>query len=119
MSAKIYIIILISLFQLSFPITLSNIKVNGGNYGNIFKFYISGTTTESITKSINIPMIILIEEEEKEAQCSIENTESGGQALYTCTYSENIESNIYLKNEQDNISGIDDNIQIKPIDLNI
>ena len=119
MSTKIYIIILISIFQLSFPIALSNIKVNGGNYGNIFKFYISGTTTESITRTINIPMKILIEEEEKEAQCSIDNTESGSLALYTCIYSENIESNLYLKNEQDYISGINVNMLIKPIDLSI
>ena len=119
MSPKIYIIILISIFQLIFPTTLSDIEVNGGNYGNIFKFYISGTTTESITKSINIPMIILINEEEKEAKCTIENTESDSLALYTCTYSENIESNVYLKNEQDNLSGITENKQIKPIELSI
>ena len=122
MSTKIYIIILISIFHLSFHNTLTSIKVNGGNYGNIFKFYISGTTTDSIIRSINIPMIILIEnggeQEEKEAKCSVEDTPSSGLALYTCSYNENIQSNVYLKSEQENIGNTDD-LQIKPQDLTL
>lgn len=118
MSINIYII-LISIFNLSLNIPLTNVEVNGGNYGNSFIFYVSGTADASISKSISVPMIILINEEEKEVKCSIENTESGSLALYSCKYNINIESNVYLKKELDNHPDDIGNIEIKPINLNI
>ena len=118
MSKKANVALLILLFQLIFCSTLTNVQVNGGNFGNSFKFIISGTTSEAITKSANLPVIIIISGEEKEAKCSIGNTPSGETAIYTCIYSANINGNVFLKNVQD-IFEISDNLEIKPIELSI
>ena len=99
MSKKANVALLILLFQLIFCSTLTNVQVNGGNFGNSFKFIISGTTAEAITKSANLPVIIIISEEEKEAKCSIGNTHSKKTAIYSWIYSTNINGNVYLKIE--------------------
>ena len=118
-----YIILFFSILQLALNTGLTDIKINGGNYGYIFKFFISGTTDESINKSINIPVILLVDGDEKEAKCSIENTDSGNVAFYSCLYDGNINGNdIYIKYEENNIFGIDNNSEnnkIKPLVLNI
>ena len=118
MSINIYII-LISIFNLYLNIPITNIEVNGGNYGNSFIFYISGTAEESISKSITVPIIILIDDEEKEVKCSVEDTVSGSLAFYSCKYNKNIESNVFLKKELDNHLDDTGNIEIKPLNLNI
>ena len=123
MIKKIYSILFFSILQLAFNTGLTDIKINGGNYGYIFKFFITGTTEESISKSINIPVILLVSGDEKEAKCSIENTDSGNVAFYSCLYDGNINGNdIYIKYEEGNIFGIDNNSEnnkIQPLPLNI
>ena len=78
-------------------IPITNIEVNGGNYGNSFLFYISWIAEESISKSITLPIIILINDEEKEVKCSADDTVSGDLILFSCKYNKNIESNVFLK----------------------
>ena len=118
MSMKLNITLFILLFHLIFSSSLTNIEVNGGNFGNSFKFIISGNTEEIITKSSNIPVVIIIDEEEKEAKCSVENSAAGGKAFYSCIYSNIIDGSVFLKNVQD-IFEISDNLEIKPIELNL
>ena len=118
MSMKLNITLFILLFHLIFSSSLTNIEVNGGNFGNSFKFIISGNTEEIITKSSNIPVVIIIDEEEKEAKCSVENSAAGGKAFYSCIYSNIIDGSVFLKNLQD-IFEISDNLEIKPIELNL
>jgi hypothetical protein len=119
MMEKTLVTLLILLYQI-FCSTLTGVQVNGGNFGNSFKFIISGTTSETITKSTNIPVIIIISGEEKEAKCSIGNTASGETAIYSCIYSTNINGDVYvyLKNLQDFFQ-ISNNLEIKPIELSI
>ena len=116
MSKLFYIILLISILQTIFLLDLTSIEVNGGNWGSSFKFIISGTTSQLITKSSNIPVDLLIGEgesqEQKEAKCSVERTESGQKALYSCLYNENVIGTAFFKNEENQY-------EISPFSLNI
>ena len=113
-------ILLISFFQLVFLSSLTEFQVIGGNYGNSYKFIISGTAREEINKSINIPITIIFgEEQEKEAKCSIENTSSGQTALYSCIYTNNVEERVYIKSGQNNFLESDSNVEIIPLSLEI
>ena len=117
----ISIIILLSIFGIAFLNGLSSITINGGNYGYDFVLFITGTTETSITKSINLPIKLLVDGDELEAKCSVENTASGQAAFYSCIYDNNIdnENNIYIKYEENNIYGINENSLIKPFAINI
>ena len=120
MITKMYIILFFSILQFTFNTGLTDIKINWGNYWYIFKFFISGTTEESINRLINIPFILLVAGDEKEAKCSIENTDSRNVAFYSCLYDGNINGNdIYIKYGENNIFYIDNNNKIKPLVLNI
>ena len=112
------IILLLLLIKVSIYISLTNIKINGGNYGNTFKFIISGTAQTTIESS-NIPIKILEGAEEKISQCSVDYTESGQNALYSCIYEGNLDGTIKIKDEQDDISEIGEGSEIKPLSINI
>ena len=116
MSKLTYIILLISIFQTTFLLDLTSYEVNGGNWGNSFKFIISGTASQLITKSSNIPVDLLIGEEDnqqqKEARCSVERTESGQRAIYSCIYNEIVTEKIFFKNDETTY-------QINPLSLSI
>ena len=117
---KSNITLLLLLLKLYFYASLTNIKIYGGNYGNTFKYIISGTAESDIKKSSNIPIKILIENIEKISLCSVENIKSGEIALYSCIYEGNLNGTIKIKVEQDNISGIEEEEnEIKPFSLSI
>ena len=113
-------LLLISFFQLVFLLGLTEFQVTGGNWGNAFKFIISGKTEEAINKSINIPITIVSGEgQEQEAKCSIENTASRQVASYSCIYGNNVNGRVYIKNVQTNFFESDSNVEIKPLSLEI
>ena len=108
-------------FSVSYEVILNNIKVNGGNYGDSFIFTISGTAKEDIFESSNIIIKILVGEEEKEASCSVNNADSGENAIYYCILEETIlEIKPALKKDQENnIFEISENVDIEPVTLEI
>ena len=118
---KIFLIVIILYFSISYGAYLDNIKVIGGNYGNIFRFIISGTANDDIIGSSNNIIKILIGEEEKDALCSVKNTNLGEIGIYSCTLEEPIsEGKSFLKKEQDNnIFEISENIEIKPLQIEL
>lgn len=118
---KTFLIFIILYFSIADGAYLDNIKVNGGNYGNIFKFIISGTANDDIINSSNNIIKILIGEEEKDALCSVKNTNSGEIGIYSCILEEFIsEGKPFLKKEQDNnIFEISENIEIKPQEIEL
>ena len=118
MNKKFYFILIFSLLNLSYQ-SLTDIQVIGGNYGFTFKFIIVGTTNEAISNASNIPIAIEIGGQDFTAECSVENTNTGETAIYSCTYNENINGAIYLKQGQESISGITSNMEIKPKNLNV
>ena len=108
-------------FSVSYEVILNNIKVNGGNYGDSFIFTLSGTAKEDIFESSNIIIKILVGEEEKEASCSVNNADSGENAIYYCILEETIlEIKPALKKDQENnIFEISENVDIEPVTLEI
>ena len=121
---KAFYLIFISLLNLTFQVTLEEIISYGGNYGNIFKFIIIQTIqNENIINTSNIQVKISInQEEEKFAQCSIENNTLGQYFFYICSYEKNIYSeNIYISKNQEYSIGIEiyDYIKISPMYLNL
>lgn len=111
------------LFIHIFSVTLKDVKVIGGNYDSHYQFILSGITDELIQKSQNEKIKILIDKEEKETICSVEETQPNELAKYFCKYSERInvkhDSYIYLKKKQNNISGLGDNLRIEPMKITI
>ena len=117
---KIFLIVFILYFSISYGAYLDNIKVIGGNYGNIFKFIISGTANDDIINSSNNIIKILTGEEEKEALCSVKDTNSGEIGIYSCNLEESISGKPFLKKEQDNnIFEISENIEIEPLEIEL
>ena len=121
---KAFYLIFISLLNLTFQVTLEEIISYGGNYGNIFKFIIIQTIqNENIINTSNIQVKISInQEEEKFAQCSIENNTLGQYFFYICSYEKNIYSeNIYISKNQEYSIGIEiyDYIKISPMYLTL
>ena len=117
---KIFLIVFILYFSISYGAYLDNIKVIGGNYGNIFKFIISGTANDDIINSSNNIIKILTGEEEKEALCSVKDTNSGEIGIYSCNLEEPISGKPFLKKEQDNnIFEISENIEIEPLEIEL
>ena len=100
-------------------INLNNINVIGGNYNSQFFFTLYGTTEEHIQEFETEKIKIIIEEDEAEVNCSVEEIDQ--RVIYSCIYPERIEDGkvIYLKKEQDNIFGIEENKVIEPLKLTI
>ena len=116
---KSNIALLLLFLKLSFYVSLTNIKIYGGNYGNTFIYFISGTAESPIIESSNMPIKIKVGDEEKISQCSVENIESGQKAIYSCIYEGNLDGTIKINEEQDDISGIGEGSEIKPLSVNI
>ena len=110
--------LLIYLIKITFE--SNEVKAYGGNYGNIFKFIISGPSKKEISKSTDIKVYLRTLERTIIAKCSIEDTGNGAIANYSCSYEENInDNNISILEEQEEEFGIDlpRDMKINPLDL--
>ena len=119
MIIAIYTIII---FLLKLTLESNEAKVYGGNYGNIFKFIISGPTKQEITKSTDINVYLNVSESTKIAKCSIGDTANGAIANYSCSYEGNINENkIFILKDQDEEFGInlESNMEINPLNITI
>ena len=121
MKKIILIFIELLIFKITYGAILDNIKVNGGNYGDSFRFTITGTANKDIFESSNNIIKILVGEEEKEASCSVNNAASGEIAIYSCILGEIfLEGKPVLeKEQQNNIFEISENVDIEPLALEI
>ena len=121
MKKIIPILIELLIFSITYEAKLDNIKVNGGNYGDSFIFTISGTANEDIFESSNNIIKILVGKEEKEVTCSVNNADTGENAIYTCILEEVIQEikPVLKKDQGNNIFEISENINIEPLSLEI
>ena len=120
---NIYILI-IFVFLLKPTIESDGYEVYGGNYGDVFKFIISGTVNRTINSSSNVEINFYISgNDQQTAKCSVENTNKGGIATYSCTYEGNIEDGkpIFVSKKQELDIGIllEADKQIKPNNLSM
>ena len=119
MIIAIYTIIILTL---KLTLESNEVKVYGGNYGNIFKFIISGHTKQEITNSTDINVYLNVSESTKIAKCSIGDTANGAIANYSCSYEGNINENkIFILKDQDEEFGInlESNMEINPLNITI
>ena len=121
MKKIIPILIELLIFSITYEEKLDNIQVNGGNYGDSFIFTISGTANEDIFESSNNIIKILVGKEEKEVTCSVNNADTGENAIYTCILEEVIQEikPVLKKDQGNNIFEISENINIEPLSLEI
>lgn len=113
-------IFLFIIFQLENSITINDIQVYGGNYGNLFKFIISGIAQENISSSDNVIMKLIINEKKENSKCSIKETGIGQLAIFSCFFNQNInQNNIYLANDANNEIQLIENLEIKPLELKL
>ena len=120
---NIYIFI-IFVFLLKPTFESDGYEVYGGNYGEVFKFIISGTSNRTINNSSNIEINFYINDNDQLiAKCSVGNTIKGGFANYSCTYEGNIEDDkqIFVSKKQEQDIGIllENEKKIKPNNLSI
>ncbi len=119
MKIKLYIILLFEIVKIAFNLVLDDIQVYGGNYGSNYKFIIYGKSNETLNES-NIKInLSTTETDMKEAECSIEKNETSQILIFSCIYNENIDRNVSMKKQNNNIFGIEENQQIKPLNLSI
>ena len=114
------VILFLSTLNQILTVTMTNMKVSGGNFGLVYKFTIIGTIKESIPKSENYTMKISYNENIEGANCSQDPRSVRGNFIYICIYSQNINAqNIYIIRDDENFIEISENIEIKPFELTI
>ena len=78
------VILFLSTFNQILTVTMTNMKVSGGNFGLVYKFTIIGTIKESIPKSENYTMKISYNENIEGANCSQDPRSVRGNFIYIC-----------------------------------
>ena len=116
----ILVILFLSILNPIISITLTDMKVYGGNFGFNYKFTIAGTTQQSILSSENNIIKISFNNNIKAVNCSVDFSADQSVAIYICIYNQNIEAqNIYIIKDDENIIEINEEIKIKPFKLTI
>ena len=114
------VILFLNILNPIISITLTDMKVYGGNFGFNYKFTIAGTTQQSIPSSENNIIKISFNNNIKTAKCFVDLTTASSVAIYICIYNQNIEAqNIFIIKDDENVIEINEEIEIKPFKLTI
>ena len=118
--ATLLVVLFLSFLNPIVSITLTDVKVFGGNFGFNYKFTIAGTTKKYIPSSENNIIKISFNNNIKTANCSVDLTRAQSVAIYICIYNQNIEAqNIFIIKDDENAIEINEEIEIKPFELTI